>query len=77
LGVDNDRFGEEIIAKFFHEPQGSGKEAVIEDFLIDRGDQGILLVETEDTTEHPVRKMEGMGKAHPVDPEAVLFHIPG
>ena len=49
----------------------------IEDFLIDRGDQGILPVEAEDTAEHPVRKMEGMGKAYPIDPQATLFHVRG
>jgi hypothetical protein len=77
LSVQDDGLGEEAVAEFFHPAQGLGKEGVIENFLVESRNPGVLLVKAEDAAQHPVGKMKGMGEANGVDAQVVFFHVPG
>ena len=77
LGVQNDRFGEKVVADFFQESQGSGEEREIEEFAVDARNQGFLAVQAENAAEHPIGRMKSMGEPYGIDVQVVLLHGAG
>jgi hypothetical protein len=71
LSVENDRFGKEIVADLFRNPQGFGKQGEMEKLSIEGGNPGFFIVQANNTAKHPVRGVERMGEANGIDPQSI------
>ena len=74
LSVENDGFGEKVIADFFRNAQRCRKQGKMKKFSVEQGDEGFFIVQSEDTTEHPIGRVKSVRKPHGVDPQAILLH---
>ena len=77
LGVEDDRFGEEVVAEIFRKPQRAGEEREVKEFFVNGWDLCLLVVPPGKAAKHPIGGMERVSEAQGVDPQSVFLHAGG
>ena len=77
LDVEDDRFGEEVVAEIFRKPQRAGEEREVKEFAVNGWDLCLFVVQPGKAAKHPIGGMERVSEAQGVDPQSVFLHAGG